>query len=61
MVGQVLTVLGQYRFSTGSFEPAPTLPDGVPDEGGLIRLQKSGATLPGGNLPTSLGASLPPP
>jgi hypothetical protein len=59
MVTQVLTVLGQYRFSTGVYEPSPYLPDGVPDEGGLIRLQKTGITLPGGNLPAALGSSLP--
>jgi len=59
MISQVLTVLGQYRFATGMYEPSPSLPDGVPDEGGLIRLQKTGMTLPGGNLPTALGSSLP--
>ena len=59
MITQVLTVLGQYRFSTGVYEPSALLPDGVPDEAGLIRLQKTGVTLPGGNLPTALGLSLP--
>lgn len=60
MITTVLRTMGQYRFSTSPYEPAPVLPDGTADEGGLIRLQKSGATLPGGNLPTALGASLPP-
>jgi hypothetical protein len=61
LISQVMTLLGQYRFSTAPYVPSPMLPDGTPDEGGLIRLQKSGATLPGGNLPTALGDSLPPP
>lgn len=61
MISQVLVLLGQYRFSTGDYEPSPVLPDGVPDENNLIRLQRAGSTLPGGNLPTALGGSLPPP
>lgn len=61
MITSVLTMLGQYRFSTAPYVPAPVLPDGTPDEDGLVRLQKSGRTLPGGNLPAPLGASLPPP
>ncbi len=60
IVGSVLTILGQYRFSTAPYVPAPRLPDGTPDEEGLLRLQKSGRTLPGGNLPTALLKSLPP-
>lgn len=61
MVASVLTILGQYRFATAPYVPAPALPDGTPDEEGLIRLQRSGRVLPGGNLPTALGNSLPPP
>lgn len=61
IVSSVLTILGQYRFATAPYVPAPRLPDGTPDEEGLVRLQKSGRTLPGGNLPTALGSSLPPP
>jgi Tfp pilus assembly protein PilX len=60
MITAVLRTMGQYRFSTSPYEPATLLPDGTADENGLIRLQKSGATLPGGNLPAALGASLPP-
>lgn len=60
MISQVLKTMGQYRFSTSPYVPAATLPDGTADEDGLIRLQKSGRTLPGGNLPTALGNSLPP-
>jgi len=60
MISQVLKTMGQYRFSTSPYVPAPTLPDGTADEDGLIRMQKAGRTLPGGNLPTALGNSLPP-
>lgn len=60
MISQVLKTMGQYRFSTSPYVPAPTLPDGTADEDGLIRMQKTGRTLPGGNLPTALGNSLPP-
>ncbi len=60
IISQVLVLLGQYRFSTSAHEPSPVLPDGTPDEDGLIRLQKAGLTLPGGNLPSALGNSLPP-
>jgi hypothetical protein len=56
----VLKTLGQYRFSTSPYVPANALPDGTADEDNLIRMQKSGRTLPGGNLPTALGNSLPP-
>jgi hypothetical protein len=59
IISQVLLMLGQYRFSTGAYAPSNYLPDGTPDEGDLIRLQKTGVTLPGGNLPTALGRSLP--
>ena len=59
IINQVMTLLGQYRFSTAPYIPADTLPDGTSDEQGLIRLQKGGMTLPGGNLPTGLGTSLP--
>ena len=59
ILSQVMTLLGQYRFSTASYVPSVTLPDGTPDEDGLIKLQKGGMTLPGGNLPTALGKSLP--
>jgi hypothetical protein len=61
IVTQVMQLLGQYRFSTSPHEPSTTLPDGTPDEDNLIRLQKTGRTLPGGNLPPELGNSLPPP
>lgn len=60
MISTVLKTLGQYRFSTSPYVPARWLPDGTADEDDLIRMQKSGRTLPGGNLPTSLGNSLPP-
>jgi hypothetical protein len=60
LIKQILTLIGQYRFSTGTFNPPTSLPDGLPDENGLVRLQRSGLTLPGGNLPTALGDSLPP-
>jgi Tfp pilus assembly protein PilX len=60
MISQVLKTMGQYRFSTAPYQPARLLPDGTADEGDLIRMQKSGRTLPGGNLPTALGNSLPP-
>lgn len=60
MISQVLKTMGQYRFSTAPYQPARLLPDGTADENDLIRMQKSGRTLPGGNLPTSLGNSLPP-
>jgi hypothetical protein len=60
IISQVLVLLGQYRFASSSFQPSSVLPDGTPDEEGLILAQKTGRTLPGGNLPTSLGDSLPP-
>jgi Tfp pilus assembly protein PilX len=60
IITQVLVLLGQYRYATASYQPSPTLPDGTPDEEGLIRAQKTGRTLPGGNLPTALGDSLKP-
>lgn len=60
MITLVLKTMGQYRFSTSPYIPAPSLPDGTADEEGLIRRQRSGLTLPGGNLPASLGNSLPP-
>ncbi len=60
MISLVLKTMGQYRFSTSPYQPARLLPDGTADEGDLIRMQKSGRTLPGGNLPTALGNSLPP-
>lgn len=59
IISQVLTILGQYRFSTSAYEEIPVLPDGTPDEDNLIKLQKTGLTLPGGNLPNDLGNSLP--
>ena len=61
IISQILTLLGQYRFSTSPYVPAAAMPDGAADEDGLVRLQKSGRTLPGGNLPVSLGSSLKPP
>jgi hypothetical protein len=60
IIGQVLLMLGQYRFSTGAYVPVVHLPDGTPDENDLIRIQHTGQTLPGGNLPVALGKSLPP-
>ena len=59
IISQTLLMLGQYRYSTGAYIPSNRLPDGMPDENDLIRLQKSGLTLPGGNLPVLLGKSLP--
>jgi hypothetical protein len=61
IISEVLTILGQYRFSTASYVASNVLPDGTPDEGDLVFLQKQGKTLPGTALPTSLGASLPAP
>jgi hypothetical protein len=55
----VLTMLGQYRFSTASYEPSNALRDGVPDEENLIYLQHTGKVLPGTALPVQLEKSLP--
>ncbi|MCC7137444.1 MAG: hypothetical protein IT460_03335 [Planctomycetes bacterium] len=60
ILNEVLTMLGQYRFSTATYEPSEALPDGTPDEGNLVRLQHSGMTLPGAALPAPLDDSLPP-
>ncbi len=58
---EVLTILGQYRFSTATYAQANVLPDGTPDEEDLIYLQNQGKTLPGQPMPTTLDDSLPPP
>jgi len=61
ILGEVLTLLGQYRFSTATYAEANTLPDGTPDEEDLIYLQNQGKTLPGAAMPSTLDDSLPPP
>jgi hypothetical protein len=58
---EVLTILGQYRFSTATYEQANVLPDGTPDEEDLVYLQNQGKTLPGAAMPPTLDDSLPPP
>lgn len=58
---EVLTILGQYRFSTATYAQSNVLPDGTPDEEDLIYLQNQGKTLPGQPLPSTLDDSLPPP
>lgn len=60
ILNEVLTMLGQYRFATASYDPSDVLPDGTPDEGNLVRLQHSGMTLPGDAVPAGLDDSLPP-
>lgn len=61
ILSDVLTILGQYRFSTATYEESNTLPDGTPDEDDLIYLQHQGKTLPGDPMPSALDDSLPPP
>ena len=61
ILSEVLTILGQYRFSTATYEASNTLPDGTPDEDDLIYLQHQGKTLPGDPMPSALDDSLPPP
>lgn len=58
---EVLTILGQYRFSTATYLQANVLPDGTPDEEDLVYLQHQGKTLPGTPMPSALDDSLPPP
>ena len=58
---EVLTILGQYRFSTATYLPADVLPDGTPDEDDLVYLQNQGKVLPGQAMPATLDDSLPPP
>jgi hypothetical protein len=60
IVSQVLTMVGQYRLSTASYEISTSLRDGTPDEENLIFLQHTGKKLPGTALPSSLDDSLPP-
>lgn len=61
ILSEVLTILGQYRFSTATYAESNILPDGTPDEEDLIYLQNQGKTLPGAAMPASLDDSLPPP